>query len=340
MADAVCGLILFYSLVFGARRGFYKEVVQTLAVVLAILLARVLRQPVGAWITAKTSVPSGISEVVAVVAVWVVGFLVVAVVGRLILKKLRGQGIDDNLDEGAEAIADALGGDTAKGPVTLLTDPIATKTGIFYWSDKLLGAGLGLGKGVVTVIVVFALVLYADRARGWESSFAESIEASYAARGFRAYLEPYLETFPEYRITTSLRSMRGIAAAVKEDPRRFAAFAGHPELKGLRGHAKLAEVARDPEVAAAWAERDLQRLLGHEQVRALLGDRELRERIAEVDWEAVLADVKGGGPDAAREAEALRGLAEEAPGGAAPGDPPGGGAPAVPEGAPAGGGEF
>ncbi len=340
MADAVCGLILFYSLIFGARRGFYKEVVQTLAVVLAVLLARVLRQPVGAWITAKTSIPTGISEVVAVVAVWVVGFLAVAVAGRLILKKLRGEGIDDNLDEGAEALADALAGDTAKGPVTLLTDPIATKTGIFYWSDKVLGAGLGLGKGVVTVIVVFALVLYADRARGWESSFAQSIEASYAAKGFRAYLEPYLQTFPEYRITTSLRSMRGIAAAVKEDPRRFVAFAGHPELKGLRSHVKIVELARDPEVAAAWAERDLQELLRHEKVRALLGDRELRERIAEVDWDVVLADVKGHQADAARDAEALRELVEEAAEGTPPGDPQDGAAPEAPDGLPEVGGDF
>ncbi len=308
MADAVCGLILFYSLVFGARRGFYKEVVHALALVAAILLARAARLPVGAALADKTGLPATVAEVAAVIGVWVAAFFVVAVVGRLILKKVRGKGVDDNLDEGAEALADAIAGDTTKGPVTLLTDPIATKTGVFYWSDKLLGAGLGFGKGVITVIVLFALILYVDRARGWESSFARSIETSYAAGAFRGGLDPYLQSFPEYRIITSMGSMRGVAEAVKEDPRRFVAFATHPELKGLRGHAKITALAQDPEVWAAWEARDLKELLLHEEVRALLTDRELRQRIAEVDWAKVEADVKAHQADPERDAQALREL--------------------------------
>jgi len=332
MADAVCGLILFYSLVFGARRGFFKEVVQFVALIAAVLIARGARVPVGGSISAKTGVPVMAAEVVAVVVVWVVAFVAVAVVGRLLLKKLRGDGIDDELDEGAEAIADAIGGDTYKGPVTLLTDPIATKTGVYYWLDKVLGAGLGFAKGIVTVIVLFSLVLYADRARGWESSFAKSVEGSGSASVFSNHLDPYLRSFPEYRILTSLRAMKGIAEEVRAEPRRFLAFARHRELEGLKNHPRIAELAQEADVKAAWEARDLKALLGDPRVRGLLQDAALRERIAEVNWDRVLEDVKAHQPSAEGDLEAIRELsgqgdappeAPEAPA-VAPGDDPAG----------------
>lgn len=312
MADAVCGLILFYSLIFGARRGFFKEVVQLVALIAAVGIARAARIPVGAALASKTGIPDTVCEVIAVVVVWVVAFVVVAVIGRLILKKMRGSGIDDELDESAEAIADAIGGDTMKGPVTLLTDPIATKTGVFYWLDKILGAGLGLVKGVVTVTVLFTLVLYADRARGWESSFAKSVEGSGSAKVFANYLDPYLRSFPEYRILTSLRAMKGIAEEVRAEPRRFLAFAKHRELEGLKNHPKIVELAEQADLKAAWDARDLKTLLKDPRVRGLLADRELRERIAEVDWARVLKDVKAYQPSAENDLEAVRELTGDA----------------------------
>ena len=123
-------------------------------------------------------VPLMLAEVAAVVMLWVAVFFVVAVLGRLLLKKIRGKGLDDNLDEGAEAVADAIGGDTSKGPMTLLTDPIASKRGMFYWSDKIFGAGLGLLKGVVTGYLLFALVLYTflGLAIVCDEYFCESLE--------------------------------------------------------------------------------------------------------------------------------------------------------------------
>ncbi|HBP17909.1 MAG TPA: hypothetical protein DEA08_08955, partial [Planctomycetes bacterium] len=109
-ADGVFALILFYSAVFGLRRGFYKEVVQCVALVVAILAAKAGRAPFGAAMAEKSGLPLMLAEVAAVVMLWVAVFFVVAVPGRLLLKKIRGKGLDDNLDEGAEAVADAIGG--------------------------------------------------------------------------------------------------------------------------------------------------------------------------------------------------------------------------------------
>ena len=292
MADAVFALILFYSLIFGARRGFYKEVIQFVALIVAISVARKLAGPAGAAISDATSLPVTAAEVIAVIGVWIVAFFAVALIGRLILKKLRGKGVDDSLGESAEAVADALAGDTTKGPLTLLTDPIASKRGMFYWSDKLLGAGLGLCKGVITCIVIGALVVYANRARDWDWSFAKSVEDSYGRDLFQGTIEPYLVTFPEYRIATSWGEMKRIAQLVKQDPRRFITFAEHPELKGLRNDPRIAELAQDPEVHKAWMSRDLVGLLKNEKVRATAGDAEFRARLAAINWERVRKDVE------------------------------------------------
>lgn len=293
LADLVLALVLFYSLVFGMRRGFFKELVQTIALGVSISVARMARLPAGAKVAEATGAPPLLAEIVAVFLVWMLAFLVVAVVGRLLLKKLRGKGVDDNLDQGAEAIADAVSGDTTRGPVTLLTDPIASKNGIFYWSDKLLGGGLGLVKGAVTGFILFALIVWADRV-GLSTSFAASIEASHGATIYRAHVDPLLRSFPEYRLAASFGTMRRIAGLLREVPTRDAALLAHHELASLRNHAKFQAAAQDPEVRRAWAARDLQALLREPEVRELLADEEARGRLAAVDWERVHDDLASG----------------------------------------------
>ncbi len=293
MADLVFGIIVFYALVFGARRGFYKEVVALVALLVAISVARTTRVPAGAFLAAKTGSPVLVAEVVAVVVVWVAVFFAVALLGRLVLKKIRGKGVDDRLEDGAEDLADAIAGDTTKGPVTLLTDPIASKNGLFYWSDKLLGALLGLLKGAITGYVVFGVALYADRL-GHESRFARSVEASYAGALFMRELDPFLRQFPEYQLAVKVGDMREIARMVQEDPRRFDAFAGHHELASLARDPQVQALARDPEVRAAWERRDLKALLLDRRVHALLADPALREKVAVVDWAKVREAVARG----------------------------------------------
>lgn len=294
-ADGVFALIVFYSTVFGLRRGFYKEVVQTVALVVAILAARAGRAHVGAALAERSGLPLMLAEVAAVVMLWVAVFFIVAVVGRLLLKKLRGKGLDDNLDDGAESVADAIGGDTSKGPMTLLTDPIASKRGLFYWSDKIFGAGLGLLKGVVTGYLLFALVLYADRARGWDTTFARSIESSFAARFFVEHVEgTFLNTIPEYRIAKSVDDIKAIGEHFEQtkDPAELERFASDPRLKAIREHPAVQELARDPQLVKAWEARDFKSLIRNERVRALLSDEQLRAKLAAVEWEEISEDLR------------------------------------------------
>lgn len=301
MADLLFGIIVFYALVFGARRGFYKELVGFIALIAAISLAREARVPAGVALSAKFGWPVLVAEVAAVVGVWIAAFFAVALVGRLLLKKIRGKGADDRLEDGAEVVADAIAGDTTKGPVTLLTDKITpSKRGIFYWSDKLLGALLGLVKGVITGYVLFGVILYADRL-GYENRFARSIDASYAGALFVRELDPFLRQFPEYELAVKVSDIREIARLVHEDPRRFDAFANNAELTALSRDPKIQELARDPQIRAAWEKRDLKALLLDPRVQALLADETMRKRVAVVNWAKVREAVTAGQASPPRE---------------------------------------
>jgi uncharacterized membrane protein required for colicin V production len=309
-ADGVFLLILLYSFILGGRRGIYKEVVQTLALIVAIVAAKIGREPVGATLAAKTGVPLMLAEVAAVVMVWISVFFVVAVVGRLLLKKIRGEGIDDELGEGAEQVADAIGGDTNRGPFTLLTDPFASKNGFFYWSDKILGCALGLLKGAVTGYLLFAVVIYADRARGWDSDFARQVESSYAARFFHDHVEGnFLNSIPEYRIAKSLDDMKAIGDHFEKDkdPQRFDAFVNDPRLRGIRDYPAVQTLTKDPAVKKAWETRDLKILLQNAAVRELLSDPELRKRLAAIEWEQLRKELEGKAkPEAATKTSAAK----------------------------------
>jgi hypothetical protein len=302
MADLVFGIIVFYALVFGARRGFYKELVGFIALIVAISLAREARVPAGVLLAARFGWPVLVAEVVAVIGVWIGAFFAVALFGRLLLKKIRGKGVDDRLEDGAEGLADAIAGDTTKGPVTLLTDKVTpSKRGIFYWSDKLLGALLGLVKGVITGYVLFGVILYADRL-GYENRFARSVEASYAGALFASQFDPFLQQFVEYKLAVKVSDMREIARLVHEDPRRFETFANHNELTSLSRDPKIQELARDPQIREAWEKRDLKALLLDKRVQALLADETMRERVAAVNWAKVRDAVTAGQASPPREA--------------------------------------
>ncbi|MEZ6188550.1 MAG: CvpA family protein [Planctomycetota bacterium] len=301
-ADLVFLLILFYSVVFGARRGFYKEVIQTLALLGALLLARYLHGTVGGSVASALGVPEILGEIAGGVVVFVVGFLVIAIVGRLILKKVKGQGADDRLDDGAEAVADAIAGDTKQGPVTLLTNPIAGKNGIVYWSDKILGAGLGFVKGCVTGLLLFGVIVYADRC-GWTTSFARSIEASHVATLYKSQVEPYLESYPEFKIVRSLDEIWNLSQEL-ETQAQAEQLRNHPELQSLKNHPKVQELLRDPDAQAAFRARDVKTLLQNPKVRALLADDEFRARLGEVDWSSVRADINGLQPQSSGQPEA------------------------------------
>jgi Colicin V production protein len=296
-ADLFFLLLILTSLIFGARRGFYKEVVHAAALVAGICAATMWRKPVGHSLAEGSGLPMVLGEVVAAIILWVGVFFAVAVGGRLILKKIRGKGIDDNLDDGAEAFADRISGDTSKGPVTIFTDKLVGKgnnrRALFYWSDKILGTMLGGAKSVVTGYVLFGLVVFADRF-GWENRLATSVEASFAARVYMSQLDPHLKLIPEYKIARDVTEIRAVAETIRTDPRKYGILVDHPELAEFKDDDRIMELAENEDVLEAWSDRDVSKLLLISEVQDLLADPEMRKKFSEIDWEQIRADVEAG----------------------------------------------
>ena len=302
MADALFLFILFYSFIMGARRGFYKEVIGALALLISILIAWHYEALVGSSLAARTGMPVLLARFLGAAGLWGGSFFVVALVGRLILKKLRGQGVDDALERSAEGVADALAGDTTPGVVTLLTNPIASKRGFVYWSDKLLGALLGLIKGVISTTFLFAILLTFDRLSGWDTALARSIQESHAQSLYHEHLQPTLESIPELRLLPKLITLTRIADEVQKDPGRQKTLREHSQLRGLKD--LLQELGQDAELVQAWSARDFGALLTHPRIKKLLSQREVRRRLAEVDWEQLLSDLRAKKPQPAPTPEA------------------------------------
>ena len=212
--------------------------------------------------------------------------------GRLILKKLRGTGVDDRLDDGAERFADRIGGDTQKGPITLLTDPLASKNGFFYWSDKLLGLLLGLVKGALTGFILLGGVVYAEQ-WGYSTALAESVRASRTAELFETHVDPYLRAIPEYDLARDVTEIKATAEAIHAQPSKLRDLVEHPQLAGFRRDPRLQALGQDPKVREAWNKRECSKLLLDPKVQELLRDPAFRAKVAQVDWDRVRRDLDG-----------------------------------------------
>jgi uncharacterized membrane protein required for colicin V production len=292
MADGVVAVFLFYGLVFGIRRGFYKELIAFGALILGALVARALRGAVGTALATKLGVPVIFAEILAVAAIFLVVALILNVIGRVLLNRLKNPDGESIVEEGADEIADAIADKGKKGPMTLLTDPIAKATsGAVYWTDKLLGAALGLLKSLVAVAFIFALVVYWSHWTGSESAFAKSIEDSWSHRAFHETIEPQLEKTEEYRFLANLEAANNLARVVKGDPKKIEIVKTHPAVAPIAANPRTQALAQDVEVQKAFARGDLAALLVNPKVRDALADPEFRKAIADADLEKVLDDL-------------------------------------------------
>jgi uncharacterized membrane protein required for colicin V production len=292
MADGVVAVFLFYGLVFGIRRGFYKELIAFGALLLGALVARALRGAIGTALATKLGVPVIFAEVVAVAAIFIVVALIVNVIGRVLLNRLKNPDGESVVEEGADEIADAIADKGKKGPMTLLTDPIAKATsGAFYWTDKLLGAALGLVKSAVAVAFIFALVVYWSQWTGSKTAFAQSIEDSWSHKAFHEAVEPRLRQTEEYRFLANLEAANDIARVVKADPKKLDSVKTHPSAAPIANSPRTQALAQDAAVQKACAHGDIAGLLENPKVREALADPEFRKAIADADLEKVLDDL-------------------------------------------------
>jgi uncharacterized membrane protein required for colicin V production len=303
MADLVAAIFLFYGLVFGLRRGFYKELIAFGSLVVAAFMARMLRRPVGDMIGARTGLGATVGEVAAAMGIFLVVALILNIIGRTILNKLKNPDGENALEEGADSIADAIQDKGKKGPMTLLTDPIAKATsGVVYWTDKLLGAVLGVAKSVVAVALIFVLVTYWARWTGQENAFTTSIRDSFVAKGFHEVVEPHLLETDEYRFLRNIDRVERLADEAKGDPGKAKQIADHPAVQPMRIHPRVVALGNDPSVADAWKRGDVKGLLLNKNVRELLADPSFRDAFADADLDKVLKDlVRASSPNPAPE---------------------------------------
>lgn len=296
MADTIFRAFVLYGLVFGMRRGFYKELIAFGSLVLGVIAARTVHDAADKFLAEWLSMPHGIAHVLGLGGVWLVTFFILNVVGRIVLKRLRDPDRENRVAGAAEKVADSVEGDTKAGPVTYLTNPVASAhRSVIYWSDKILGGLLGIAKGIVGAYALFGLVYFAELHTGVDpAGFRASIASSQAKAIYSDYLAAPLRGFREYRLFENVALIEELVEASRGDPATIDRLASHEAWGPVRATAAFQALALDPAIHAAWTKtdasgkRDVHTLLHSAHVRALLSDEEFEEALARTDVEGVV----------------------------------------------------
>jgi uncharacterized membrane protein required for colicin V production len=302
-ADIVFLCFVLYGLVFGMRRGFYKELIAFCALAVAVGAARTWKDPAGRLIQSNASfLGTGTAHVLGAIVVFCVTFFVVTLIGRLILKKIRNPDGENNLEKAADGVADAAQGDTQMGPVTLLTNPVAkAHKSVVYWSDKLLGGVLGVVKGAGACYAIFAVIYFVDLHVPRLGFVKEHIANSRAKMIYTDYLAGVLRgTFTEYRVMENAATTERLVRETKAkgaEPQLIERLAAHPNWAAVKGTQAFKDLAADPDIQAAWkktgpdGKRDLDGLFFSAKVRRLLADEQFQDAFADTNIEEVIRSI-------------------------------------------------
>ncbi|MBI3723758.1 CvpA family protein [bacterium] len=288
-ADIVFFLFFLYGLVFGMRRGFYKELIAVVALVLGVAAARFLKDPVADALHDKAGFGLHTGQILGSLVAWLVVVLVVNIAGRLVLRRLRDPDAENKIEGAADAAVESVDGKPKQGPVTYLTNPLAsTQRSIIYWSDKLLGAVLGIAKGVVAAYVLFALIYCADMAVGANWGFTESIKGSHAKQIYSQYLEASFRSLPEYRLVENIAILESLEVDPSINADAIERMAADPRWADVKATPAFQRIAADPDVQKAWEQRSngkraVNSVIHLSQVRGLLADSDFRSAFSNVD---------------------------------------------------------
>ncbi|HZU97194.1 MAG TPA: CvpA family protein [Planctomycetota bacterium] len=288
VADIIFFLFTLYGLVFGLRRGFYKELVAFTALVVAVAAARTWRDPAGDFIVDKIHIPASVSRVAGAMAIFVVVFLIVNIVGRFILKRVRDPDRENVAEKAADELADAIEGKDKPGPVTLLTNPVArAHKSVVYWSDKLLGGLLGIVKGAAATYAIFAVVYFVDLHAGHMKYLKDQFRESHAKALYSNFLEGWLRQLPEYRVFENAGKTELLVERTKGDPALIDKLAALPAWAAVKQTPAFQQLAADPEIQALWTKTDSQ---GKRDLAALLDSPKVRHLFSDPAFEAAFAD--------------------------------------------------
>lgn len=269
-ADLALLGVIFLMTLFGLARGIFKEIIALASLVLATYVAIHGYSRVGPYLAGWFRLPADAGLALGGLVTWLAVYLACVVVGGRLVKKLRGK----------PPKAD----DSQAGPVSRRFAPI--RFGIIYWTDKVLGAGLGFAKGLL-VVVIFLFV-------ATENSLGRvgaAVRGSHGMEIFREHVRPELATVPEVKVVLSLGKMRRIAEAVQQNPSHYDRVAKNPALERVRQYGPVQEASQDPELRAAIQGKHWSEAIRNPHVIALLKDRELVRMLSEVDYDKMLEDV-------------------------------------------------
>lgn len=303
MGDLVIGVVLALGLLYGLRRGAFKMATSVVALVVATSASIVFSGLIGPL--AASGLGMGVlGYFVGAAASWIVVYFLVVLAGHLLFKSLRGEGALQKAGDAAEKVA---GGAARPGPVTLILKPLPKPSTVFYWADKVLGAGLGLAQAALLVLVVF---LAAPALGG----MGERMKTSSSYVLFQGEVEPRLDAVPQARTLRSVGEAAGVAEALVVHPFSAGVVKGHPALDPIRTYQPLKTLMEDPELKKAAEEKRYQDVINHPKVVGLLSDGEFRERFGAIDWAALRRDIDADAERRAKEKGAGKGGKESSGG--------------------------
>lgn len=304
-ADILFVAFVLYGLIFGLRRGFYKELIALVALVVGVGVARTFNATAGEFLHEK-GLPGPVAHVMGPVIVWVIVFFLVNVIGRIALKKVRDPDAENTIEAAAGKAASAVEGDTKAGPMTLLTNPIAhAQRSLVYWSDKLLGGALGIVKGAAAAYALFAIVYVAEMHLASDpGGLRQAISESRAKELYVDYLAGILRELPEYRLLENVANTERLADETKGEPQLVDRLALNDAWAKVKATTAFQKLTTDPEIQTAWAKttadgkRDLKTLLASPKVRELIADPQFVEAFSNTDVSAVRKALTGKPQDA------------------------------------------
>ncbi len=286
MADLAIGLFLLVAVLYGMRRGFFRTVLGVAALVGATYLAIRAYGTLGPHAAERLDVPAPVGYAAAAGATWIAVYFVLFLVGRWLVKKLRG---DPGYFEPRER-------DGEVGPITRRLRALGrARRKLFYWVDTGLGSALGLAQGLIVVLIA----LYIADKTTWMGRVGERFRGSRVMRLFHQHAEPRLSAIPEVKIVLSIGDAIRLHRLIhhQNQQRRVFYIVTRPSVQQLLQYPELQKVRQDPEVQRLWREEKHAELMTHRKVLSLLKDREFLKRLSDVEWRELADDIEAGRAD-------------------------------------------
>lgn len=270
MVDAGLAILILLLVLAGFRRGLFREVLGTGALVVATWVGFSKAPELAPHAASRLGLSADLGYAASFGGLWIAIYLAIQIAGRWLIAKLT-TGPREERDLG----------DAAQGAFASLVRTL----------DRLAGGALGAVKG----LLICTVLLYAGEDLD-VPVLSDQLDGSQAAAIYHDVLPEVAERVPEVKLARNFGKVRRIARVMRRHPDRFERLEQHPELRKAGAYEPLHALFEDEALRRAVAARDLEQVLKNEKLIALLKERETRVRLAEVDVDQVLRDLRRPAP--------------------------------------------